>query len=119
MAARFEIDSAGKMFSTTGGKIGFDRAAIALIKPIARTHPFLTSSSLPCLQSAVTGGVDGRGAGFTHMDRPTATALAGPDPNAVATAPDAGGRRIGRCHDGLRSGGWEAEDRSAPAPITS
>ena len=52
-----KIGSAGKMFGMTGWKIGFACAPVALIEPIARAHQFLTFSSAPNLQSAVSLGL--------------------------------------------------------------
>ncbi len=52
-----KVGSAGKMFGMTGWKIGFVCAPEALIEPIARAHQFLTFSSAPNLQHAVTLGL--------------------------------------------------------------
>jgi aspartate/methionine/tyrosine aminotransferase len=50
------IGSAGKSFSLTGWKVGYVTAAPELMKPIARTHQFMTFTTPPNLQwGAATG----------------------------------------------------------------
>ena len=50
------IGSAGKSFSLTGWKVGYVTAATALLKPIAKTHQFMTFTTPPNLQwGAATG----------------------------------------------------------------
>ena len=50
------IGSAGKSFSLTGWKVGYITAAPELMKPIARTHQFMTFTTPPNLQwGAATG----------------------------------------------------------------
>ncbi len=50
------IGSAGKSFSLTGWKVGYVTAAPDLMKPIARTHQFMTFTTPPNLQwGAATG----------------------------------------------------------------
>jgi aspartate/methionine/tyrosine aminotransferase len=50
------IGSAGKSFSLTGWKVGYVTAAAELMKPIAKTHQFMTFTTPPNLQwGAATG----------------------------------------------------------------
>ncbi|MBM3644714.1 MAG: aminotransferase [Alphaproteobacteria bacterium] len=50
------IGSAGKTFSVTGWKVGYVTAAPDLMKPIAKTHQFMTFTTPPNLQvGAATG----------------------------------------------------------------
>ena len=50
------IGSAGKTFSVTGWKVGYLTAAAELLKPIAKTHQFMTFTTPPNLQwGAATG----------------------------------------------------------------
>jgi aspartate/methionine/tyrosine aminotransferase len=50
------IGSAGKSFSLTGWKVGYVTAASELMKPIAKTHQFMTFTTPPNLQwGAATG----------------------------------------------------------------
>lgn len=50
------IGSAGKTFSVTGWKVGYLTAAPDLLKPIAKTHQFMTFTTPPNLQwGAATG----------------------------------------------------------------
>ena len=50
------IGSAGKSFSLTGWKVGYVTAAADLMKPIAKTHQFMTFTTPPNLQwGAATG----------------------------------------------------------------
>ena len=52
------IGSAGKTFSVTGWKIGYITAAPALMRPIAKTHQFITFTSAPNLQFAAAVGLN-------------------------------------------------------------
>jgi len=52
------IGSAGKTFSVTGWKIGYITAAPGLMKPIARTHQFITFTTPPNLQFAAAVGLN-------------------------------------------------------------
>ena len=50
------IGSAGKSFSVTGWKVGYVTAAAEMLKPIAKTHQFMTFTTPPNLQwGAATG----------------------------------------------------------------
>lgn len=49
-----KIGSAGKMFSLTGWKVGFACGAPELTEPFAKAHQFLTFTTPPSLQHAVT-----------------------------------------------------------------
>src|SRR5207302_1905008 len=50
------IGSAGKSFSVTGWKVGYVTAAPDMLKPIAKTHQFMTFTTPPNLQwGAATG----------------------------------------------------------------
>ena len=49
-----KIGSAGKMFSLTGWKVGFACGAPALMDQFAKAHQFLTFTTPPNLQRAVT-----------------------------------------------------------------
>jgi N-succinyldiaminopimelate aminotransferase len=49
-----KIGSAGKMFSLTGWKVGFACGAPALMEAFAKAHQFLTFTTPPNLQRAVT-----------------------------------------------------------------
>ncbi|MBX9746870.1 MAG: aminotransferase [Hyphomonadaceae bacterium] len=49
-----KIGSAGKMFSLTGWKVGFACGAPELMEPFAKAHQFLTFTTPPNLQRAVT-----------------------------------------------------------------
>ncbi|CAN0590274.1 unnamed protein product, partial [Laminaria digitata] len=51
------IQSAGKIFSLTGWKIGMITAAPAVLTPIAKAHQFLTFTTPPNLQAAVAFGL--------------------------------------------------------------
>ncbi|MEX2525034.1 MAG: aminotransferase [Gammaproteobacteria bacterium] len=52
------IGSAGKTFSLTGWKVGYICAGRELADTIARAHQFLTFTTAPALQHAVTLGLD-------------------------------------------------------------
>jgi aspartate/methionine/tyrosine aminotransferase len=52
-----KIGSAGKIFSLTGWKVGWISACPALSQAIARAHQFLTFTTAPNLQHAVTYGL--------------------------------------------------------------
>ncbi|MEE2662138.1 MAG: aminotransferase [Pseudomonadota bacterium] len=51
------IQSAGKIFSLTGWKIGMITAAPAVLNPIAKAHQYLTFTTPPNLQAAVAYGL--------------------------------------------------------------
>ncbi len=51
------IQSAGKIFSLTGWKVGMVTAAPALMTPIAEAHQYLTFTTPPNLQAAVAYGL--------------------------------------------------------------
>lgn len=51
------VQSAGKIFSLTGWKIGMVSAAPELLIPIAKAHQFLTFTTPPNLQAAVAYGL--------------------------------------------------------------
>lgn len=51
------VQSAGKIFSLTGWKIGMVSAAPELLTPIAKAHQFLTFTTPPNLQAAVAYGL--------------------------------------------------------------
>jgi len=51
------VQSAGKIFSLTGWKIGMISAAPDLLMPIAKAHQFLTFTTPPNLQAAVAYGL--------------------------------------------------------------
>lgn len=63
------IGSAGKTFSVTGWKIGYITAAPALLKPIAKTHQFITFTTAPSLQFAASVGLDKDDSYFTDLAR--------------------------------------------------
>ena len=52
-----KIGSAGKIFSMTGGKVGWACAAPALLEGVIRAHQFLTFTTPPNLQSAAAWGL--------------------------------------------------------------
>jgi N-succinyldiaminopimelate aminotransferase len=64
-----KIGSAGKMFGLTGWKVGFLCAAPPLSRVLARAHQFLTFTTPPNLQAAVTFGLDEPGDWFAAMPR--------------------------------------------------
>ena len=51
------IGSAGKSFSLTGWKVGYVTAAPELMKPIAKTHQFMTFTTPPNLQWGAAVGL--------------------------------------------------------------
>jgi N-succinyldiaminopimelate aminotransferase len=51
------IGSAGKSFSLTGWKVGYITAAADLMKPIAKTHQFMTFTTPPNLQWGTAAGL--------------------------------------------------------------
>lgn len=53
-----KIGSAGKVFSLTGWKVGWACAAPALIDTLSASHQFLTFTTPPSLQWAVTEGLE-------------------------------------------------------------
>ena len=59
------IGSAGKSFSLTGWKVGYVTAAPELMKPIAKTHQFMTFTTPPNLQ---WGTATGLRLGDTYFD---------------------------------------------------
>ncbi len=63
------IGSAGKTFSVTGWKIGYITAAPALLKPIAKTHQFITFTTAPNLQFASAVGLNKDDSYFTDLAR--------------------------------------------------
>ncbi len=80
-----KIGSAGKMFSLTGWKVGFACGAPALTEQFAKAHQFLTFTTPPNLQRAVTYALgkervyfDGMRAGFQRSrDRLVSALTAG------------------------------------------
>ncbi|SCW54908.1 Aspartate/methionine/tyrosine aminotransferase [Sphingobium faniae] len=62
-----KIGSAGKIFSVTGWKVGWMCAAPALAALLGRAHQFLTFTTAPNLQWAVTEGLDKPEAWFAQM----------------------------------------------------
>lgn len=52
-----KIGSAGKTFSLTGWKVGYVTAAPELLRPVAKAHQFLTFTTPPNLQKAVSYGL--------------------------------------------------------------
>ena len=62
-----KIGSAGKMFSLTGWKVGFACAAPALTEQFAKAHQFLTFTTPPNLQRAVTYALGKERAYFEDM----------------------------------------------------
>jgi N-succinyldiaminopimelate aminotransferase len=51
------IGSAGKSFSVTGWKVGYVTAAAEMLKPIAKTHQFMTFTTPPNLQWGTATGL--------------------------------------------------------------
>jgi aspartate/methionine/tyrosine aminotransferase len=62
-----KIGSAGKMFSLTGWKVGFACGAPALMDQFAKSHQFLTFTTPPNLQRAVTYALGKERAYFDAM----------------------------------------------------
>jgi N-succinyldiaminopimelate aminotransferase len=62
-----KIGSAGKMFSLTGWKVGFACGAPALMDQFAKAHQFLTFTTPPNLQRAVTYALGKERAYFDDM----------------------------------------------------
>ena len=62
-----KIGSAGKMFSLTGWKVGFACGAPALTEQFAKAHQFLTFTTPPNLQRAVTYALGKEHAYFEEM----------------------------------------------------
>ncbi|TFU06256.1 aminotransferase [Polymorphobacter arshaanensis] len=62
-----KIGSAGKIFALTGWKVGWICACPALSQAIARAHQFLTFTTAPNLQHAVTYGLGKPADSFTAM----------------------------------------------------
>lgn len=63
------IGSAGKTFSVTGWKIGYITAAPNLMKPIAKTHQFITFTTAPNLQFASAVGLNKDDSYFNNLSR--------------------------------------------------
>lgn len=63
------IQSAGKIFSLTGWKIGMITAAPAVLTPIAKAHQYLTFTTPPNLQAAVAYGLGKDDAYFEGLRR--------------------------------------------------
>jgi aspartate/methionine/tyrosine aminotransferase len=63
------IGSAGKTFSVTGWKIGYITAAPALMRPIAKTHQFITFTTAPNLQFASAVGLNKDDSYFSNLAR--------------------------------------------------
>ncbi len=62
-----KIGSAGKMFSLTGWKVGFACGAPALMDQFAKAHQFLTFTTPPNLQRAVTYALSKPAAYYNEM----------------------------------------------------
>ncbi|MEZ6022732.1 MAG: aminotransferase class I/II-fold pyridoxal phosphate-dependent enzyme [Hyphomonadaceae bacterium] len=65
--ATLKIGSAGKMFSLTGWKVGFACGAPALMDTFAKAHQFLTFTTPPNLQRAVTYALSKPASYFSGM----------------------------------------------------
>ncbi len=63
------IESAGKIFSLTGWKVGMVTAAPAVMQPIMKAHQFLTFTTPPNLQKAVAYGLGKEDAYFSMLRR--------------------------------------------------
>ena len=61
------IESAGKIFSLTGWKVGFITASPNLMAPIAKAHQFITFTTPPNLQKAVAYGLGKEASYFTGL----------------------------------------------------
>src|SRR5436190_10607799 len=64
-----KIGSAGKIFSLTGWKVGFVCAAPGLLRVLAKAHQFITFTTPPNLQEAVSYGLGKADDYFTAMRR--------------------------------------------------
>jgi aspartate/methionine/tyrosine aminotransferase len=64
-----KIGSAGKIFSLTGWKVGFVCASPQLLRVLAKAHQFITFTTPPNLQSAVSFGLGKTDDYFTTMRR--------------------------------------------------
>jgi N-succinyldiaminopimelate aminotransferase len=53
------VGSAGKTFALTGWKVGYITADKTLADTVARTHQFITFTTVPALQHAVAAGLNG------------------------------------------------------------
>lgn len=51
------IGSAGKTFSLTGWKVGYVTAGAGIMDAIAKTHQFITFTTVPALQTAIAAGL--------------------------------------------------------------
>ncbi len=63
------IGSAGKTFSLTGWKIGYITASPEITRVVARSHQFVTFTSVPALQYAVAEGLASDGAYYQGLAR--------------------------------------------------
>jgi aspartate/methionine/tyrosine aminotransferase len=61
------IGSAGKSFSLTGWKVGYITASPALLAPVTKAHQFITFTTPPNLQEAVTYGLRKEDEYFTAL----------------------------------------------------
>lgn len=61
------IGSAGKSFSLTGWKVGYITADAQLLKVISRVHQYMTFTTPPALQAAVTVGLNLPDSYFTGL----------------------------------------------------
>ena len=61
------IQSAGKIFSLTGWKIGYITASPNLLAPISKAHQFLTFTTPPNLQAAVAFGLSKNKSYFSSL----------------------------------------------------
>ncbi|MFL4983185.1 MAG: aminotransferase [Xanthobacteraceae bacterium] len=64
-----KIGSAGKIFSLTGWKVGFVCAAPPILRVLAKAHQFITFTTPPNLQAAVTYGLSKSDDYFEDMRR--------------------------------------------------
>lgn len=63
------IGSAGKSFSLTGWKVGYVTACPALIAPVTKAHQFITFTTPPNLQEAVSFGLRKEESYFTALSQ--------------------------------------------------
>lgn len=61
------VGSAGKTFALTGWKVGYITADKTLADTVARTHQFLTFTTVPALQHAVAAGLNGDAGWFRSV----------------------------------------------------
>ena len=64
-----KIGSAGKIFSLTGWKVGFVCAAPEILRVLAKAHQYITFTTPPNLQTAVTYGLGKDDSYFEEMRR--------------------------------------------------